>query len=118
MCSILEGLLVLCKSVIDEQVKPHVRCIYKLVPNVCKLPRHDYGAEAILHYYLRPVRKLIDYEPLKKEFAQGLRELGNIITLCFQLEAGMSREDLFDLHNSSPFTHTIPKFPSKSRSTT
>lgn len=70
VCSILEGLLVLSKSVIDEQLKHHVTSLYNLVPSVCKLPRYDYGAEAILQYYLRPVRKVIDYEPLKKELSQ------------------------------------------------
>jgi hypothetical protein len=45
ICSILEGLLVLCKSIIDDQLKPHVKCLYNLVPGVCKLPRYDYGAE-------------------------------------------------------------------------
>jgi hypothetical protein len=71
VCSILEGLLALSKSVIDDQLKPHIQYLYKLIPSVCKLPRYDYGAAAILEYYLRPVRKVItNYEPLKKEFAQ------------------------------------------------
>lgn len=68
--SILEGLLVLCKSIIDDQLKPNVQRLYNLLPNVCKLPRYDYGAEAILQYYLQPVSKMVNYEPLRKEFAQ------------------------------------------------
>ena len=45
---------------------------------------------------------------------QGLRELGNIVALCWQIEAGMTREDLLDLHCSGPFTNAVPKPPFKS----
>ncbi|KAI6200813.1 Cytoplasmic FMR1-interacting protein [Aphelenchoides besseyi] len=113
VCAIVEELLSLSKITLDEQVKPHIRYLYGIIPGTCKLPRYDYGAEAILQYYLQPAKKVVDYEPLRKEFAQSLREFGNIIAICFQLEAGMTREDLLDLHSSGPFTNAIPKPPFK-----
>uniref|UniRef100_A0A1I7RJ05 CYRIA-B_Rac1-bd domain-containing protein n=1 Tax=Bursaphelenchus xylophilus TaxID=6326 RepID=A0A1I7RJ05_BURXY len=113
IATVIDEMLMLARQIIDEQIKPHVRILYNLSPKILKLPRYDYGAEAILQYYLQPAKSIVAYEPLKKEFAQGLRELGNLITFCLQLESGLGKEDMIDLFNSAPFTKCIPKPPFK-----
>ncbi|CAD5220900.1 unnamed protein product [Bursaphelenchus okinawaensis] len=114
IATVIDELLHVARKILDEQIKPHVRVLYSLSPKSHKLPRYDYGAEAVLQYYLQPARPLVSYEPLKKEFGQGLREFGNLLAFCNQLESGLGREDMFDLFMSAPFTSNIPKPPCKS----
>lgn len=76
IAAVLEELLVLAKSLINEPVKAHVRKLLQLAPKSCKLPRYDYGSEGVLQYYIHHTRDFAMYAPLRREWCQMLRELG------------------------------------------
>uniref|UniRef100_A0A915DJJ2 Cytoplasmic FMR1-interacting protein n=1 Tax=Ditylenchus dipsaci TaxID=166011 RepID=A0A915DJJ2_9BILA len=109
IAAILDELLGLARTVINEPLKAHARVLYNLAPKMCKLPRYDYGAEGVLQYYIHHNKDFLTYAPLKKELCQSLRELGNVISLCMQLELALAQEEMLDLLSAAAFTNVIPK---------
>ncbi|EYC24494.1 hypothetical protein Y032_0013g1932 [Ancylostoma ceylanicum] len=110
---ILEELLKMARLLITEKLKRHLRAIYSVMPKLCKLPRSDYGSPGVLQYYFHHLEGVGKYNELKGEFCQDLRELGNIILFCEQLELGMAQEEVQDLLAAAAFTNVIPKPPAK-----
>lgn len=45
---------------------------------------------------------------------QVLRELGNIIVFCLQLELALAQEEVTDLLMAAPFTNALPRPSAKS----
>ncbi|KAI1717201.1 cytoplasmic fragile-X interacting family domain-containing protein [Ditylenchus destructor] len=111
IATILDELLCMAKKVIDEPLKAHARMLFGLAPKTCKLPLYSYGTEGVLQYYVHHNKEFFGYAPLKKEFCQSLRELGNIIVFCLQLELALAQEEMLDLLSAAAFTNTIPKPP-------
>ncbi|VDO21340.1 unnamed protein product [Haemonchus placei] len=110
---ILEELLKMARILISDKIKRHLKTIYSVMPKVCKLPRSDYGSPGVLQYYFHHLEGVGKYNELKGEFCQDLRELGNIILFCHQLETGMAQEEVQDLLAAAAFTNVIPKPPAK-----
>ncbi|XGW28728.1 hypothetical protein V3C99_008485 [Haemonchus contortus] len=110
---ILEELLKMARILISDKIKRHLKTIYSVMPKVCKLPRSDYGSPGVLQYYFHHLEGVGKYNELKGEFCQDLRELGNIILFCHQLESGMAQEEVQDLLAAAAFTNVIPKPPAK-----
>ncbi|VDM62490.1 unnamed protein product [Angiostrongylus costaricensis] len=110
---ILEELLKLARVLISDKLKRHLRSIYSVLPKLCKLPRSDYGSPGVLQYYFHHLDGVGKYNELKGEFCQDLRELGNIILFCQQLELGMAQEEVQDLLAAAAFTNVIPKPPAR-----
>ncbi|CAI4224496.1 unnamed protein product [Auanema sp. JU1783] len=46
---------------------------------------------------------------LRGEFCQDLREVGNIVLFCMQLELGLAQEEVQDLLVAAAYTNAIPK---------
>uniref|UniRef100_A0AC34GHC3 Cytoplasmic FMR1-interacting protein n=1 Tax=Panagrolaimus sp. ES5 TaxID=591445 RepID=A0AC34GHC3_9BILA len=103
------GLLSAIESLINGQLNTHVRGLFNLVPKVCKLPRYDYGPDAVLQYYLHHLKDVIAYPALKKEFCQVLREIGNILFFLMQMETALTKEETCDLLAAATYTNVIPK---------
>ncbi|KAK6055495.1 cytoplasmic Fragile-X interacting family protein [Cooperia oncophora] len=81
----------------------------------CNLGRTlENGTIGVLQYYFHHLDGVGKYNELKGEFCQDLRELGNIILFCHQLESGMAQEEVQDLLAAAAFTNVIPKPPAKS----
>ncbi|RCN45206.1 hypothetical protein ANCCAN_08779, partial [Ancylostoma caninum] len=120
---ILEELLKMARLLVSEKLKRHLRAIYSVMPKLCKLPRSDYGSPGVLQYYFHHLEGVGKYNELRGEFCQvnlglfisfeDLRELGNIILFCEQLELGMAQEEVQDLLAAAAFTNVIPKPPAK-----
>lgn len=47
-------------------------------------------------------------------FLKDLRELGNVILFCMNLELGLAQEEVQDLVAAAAFTGVVPRPPSKS----
>ncbi|VDK48795.1 unnamed protein product [Anisakis simplex] len=110
---ILEELIKIARNLINGPIRRHVGSIFNLMPKVCKLPRFDYGSPAVLEYYVAHLGNVGRYKELKREMSQVLRELGNIIVFCMQLELALGQEEVLDLLTAAPFTNTIPRPPAK-----
>lgn len=107
--AILGDLLGLARRLIDDPLKMHVRQLLGLSPKACKLQRFDYGVEGNLQYFVHQLRDFSAYAPLRKEFCQCLRELGNILALTLGIELGLAQEEMVDLLSAAAFTGQIPK---------
>ncbi|KAK6053601.1 hypothetical protein COOONC_08893 [Cooperia oncophora] len=91
---------------------PHLKAIARLL--------QYQGIAVILEELLKMARLLIS-DKLKRHLRtiysvmpKDLRELGNIILFCHQLESGMAQEEVQDLLAAAAFTNVIPKPPAKS----
>ncbi|GMT25093.1 hypothetical protein PFISCL1PPCAC_16390 [Pristionchus fissidentatus] len=110
---ILEELLKMAESVINDKIRRHYHEVLSLMPKVCKLPRSDYGSNGALQYYLHHLEQVGKYKDLKTEMCHEWRELGNILVLCMQLEIALAQEETFDLLLAAAFTNHIPQPPAK-----
>uniref|UniRef100_A0A915AC39 Cytoplasmic FMR1-interacting protein n=1 Tax=Parascaris univalens TaxID=6257 RepID=A0A915AC39_PARUN len=110
---ILKELIKIARSLINGPIRNHVRSVFNLMPKVCKLPRFDYGSPAVLEYYVAHLGNVGRYVELKRDMSQVLRELGNTIVFCMQLELALAQEEVLDLITSAPFTNIIPRPPAK-----
>ena len=68
-----------------------------------------------IQYFIHQLRDFSAYSPLRKEFCQCLRELGNILALALGLELGLAQEEMVDLLCAAAFTGQIPKPHAKSK---
>uniref|UniRef100_A0A7E4V8X5 Cytoplasmic FMR1-interacting protein n=1 Tax=Panagrellus redivivus TaxID=6233 RepID=A0A7E4V8X5_PANRE len=107
--TLLEESLANLQTLINDQLKEHVRVLFNIVPKICKLPRYDYGSEAVFQYYMAHLKDVIHYPQLEKEFCQVLREIGNTLLLCMQLETALAKEETTDLFCAATYTNVIPK---------
>uniref|UniRef100_F1L2B1 Cytoplasmic FMR1-interacting protein n=1 Tax=Ascaris suum TaxID=6253 RepID=F1L2B1_ASCSU len=96
---------------ISGPIKSHVRSILTLIPNVCNEPQSDYDSPALLEYYLEHLGNVGRYVELKRDMSEVLRELGNIIVLCMQLEQALAHEEAMDFAMAAPLTDIIPPTP-------
>ncbi|CAD6194474.1 unnamed protein product [Caenorhabditis auriculariae] len=62
---------------------------------------------------LMPKRASGNIPELKSEFCQDLRELGNMIVLCQQLEVSIVQDEIMDLFTAAAYTGDLPKPPAK-----
>uniref|UniRef100_A0A0N4UEL4 Cytoplasmic FMR1-interacting protein n=1 Tax=Dracunculus medinensis TaxID=318479 RepID=A0A0N4UEL4_DRAME len=108
---VLEELIKMARNLINGSLRSHIRSIFNLMPKICKLPRFDYGSPAVLEYYIAHLANVGRYPELKKELCEVLRELGNIIIFCLQLELALTQEEVLDLLTAAPFTNVIPRPP-------
>ncbi|VDM40991.1 unnamed protein product [Toxocara canis] len=110
---ILEELIKIARNLINGPIRGHVRSVFNLMPKVCKLPRFDYGSPAVLEYYVAHLGNVGRYVELKRDMCQVLRELGNTVVFCMQLELALAQEEVLDLLTAAPFTNVIPRPPAK-----
>lgn len=68
----------------------------------------------VLQYYVHHNKDVLNYAPLKKELCQCLRELGNVLVFCMELELALAQEEMMDLLSAAAFTSVIPKPSAKS----
>uniref|UniRef100_A0A1I7YB62 Cytoplasmic FMR1-interacting protein n=1 Tax=Steinernema glaseri TaxID=37863 RepID=A0A1I7YB62_9BILA len=106
---IVEELVKLSNHIINGPLRNHVRELMNLMPKVCKMPFYDYGSPAILEYYLHHLKEVLAYPELKRDLFQVLREFGNNILFCMQLELALGQEEISDLLCAAPFTNVIPR---------
>ncbi|KAK0400166.1 hypothetical protein QR680_003383 [Steinernema hermaphroditum] len=106
---IVEELIKLSNHIINGPMKSHAVKIMNLMPKVCKMPFYDYGSPAVLEYYLHHLKGVLGYSELKRDFFQVLREFGNVILFCMQLELALGHEEISDLLCAAPFTNVIPR---------
>ncbi|EGT51479.1 hypothetical protein CAEBREN_29296 [Caenorhabditis brenneri] len=111
---ILEELLKMTHRLLDEKVKRHVRNVFNMMPKVCKLPKTEYGSGAVLQYYCHHLAAVGTYPELRSQFCQDLRELGNMIVFCQQLEVALGQEEAHDLFLAAAFIGNVPQPPSRS----
>ncbi|CAO4374658.1 unnamed protein product [Caenorhabditis nigoni] len=110
---ILDELLKMAHRLLEEKIKRHVRNVFNMMPKVLKLPRADYGSNALLQYYCHHLDAVGKYPELKSEFCQDLRELGNMIVFCQQLEVALGQEETHDLFLAAAFIGNVPQPPSR-----
>ncbi|TMS38737.1 hypothetical protein L596_005392 [Steinernema carpocapsae] len=106
---VVEELVKLSNHLVNGPLKGHAQRLMDLMPTVCKMPIYDYGSPAVLEYYLHHLKGVLNYPELKRDFFQVLREFGNIILFCMQLEIALGQEEIADLLCAAPFTNVIPK---------
>ncbi|CAI5449350.1 unnamed protein product [Caenorhabditis angaria] len=110
---IVEELLKLANRTLNEKIRRHVKNVLNVMPKVCKLPRTEYGSNAVLQYYCHHLDAIGKYPELKTEFCQDLRELGNMIVFCQQLEVALAQEETSDLFLAAAYTGNVPQPPSR-----
>lgn len=110
---ILEELLKMTHRLLDDKIKRHVRNVFNMMPKVCKLPKTEYGSGAVLQYYCHHLAAVGTYPELRSQFCQDLRELGNMIVFCQQLEVALGQEEAHDLFLAAAFIGNVPQPPSR-----
>ncbi|KAF1758237.1 hypothetical protein GCK72_014695 [Caenorhabditis remanei] len=110
---ILDELLKMTHRLLEDKIKRHVKNVFNMMPKICKLPRADYGSTALLQYYCHHLEAVGKYPELKTEFCQDLRELGNMIVFCQQLEVALGQEETHDLFLAAAYIGNVPQPPSR-----
>lgn len=87
----------------------YIKTLMKVMPNVCKLLRYDYGSPGVMAYYQAQLNDMIQYPDLKTEVFQSFREVGNAILFCMLVEQSLTQEEVCDLKHAAPFQNVIPK---------
>ncbi|KAJ8297562.1 hypothetical protein KUTeg_024093 [Tegillarca granosa] len=89
---VIEELLKIVKSLLRGALMDYVKTLMKVMPNVCRLLRYDYGSPGVMGYYQAQLNDLIQYPDLRTEVFQSFRE-----------------EEVCDLKHAAPFQNIIPK---------
>lgn len=110
---ILDELLKMTHRLLEDKIKRHVRNVLNMMPKELKFPRTDYGSNGLLVYYCQHLKAVGKYSELKTEFCQDLRELGNMIVFCQQLEVALGQEETHDLFLAAAYIGNVPQPPSR-----
>lgn len=106
---VIEELLKIVKSLLQGTILQYVTTLLDVMPQICKLPRFDYGSPGVLEYYQHHLKDIIEYSELKTLVFQNFREVGNAILFCLMMEQNVSMEEICDLLHAAPFQNVIPR---------
>lgn len=106
---VIEELLKIVKALLKGTLFEYVKTLMRVMPNVCRLLRYDYGSPGVMGYYQAQLNDLIQYPDLRTEVFQSFREVGNAILFCMLVEQSLTQEEVCDLKHAAPFQNIIPK---------
>lgn len=106
---VIEELLKIVRNLLKGTTMDYIKTLMKVMPNVCKLLRYDYGSPGVMAYYQAQLNDMIQYPDLKTEVFQSFREVGNAILFCMLVEQSLTQEEVCDLKHAAPFQNVIPK---------
>jgi len=86
---VIEELLKIVKSLLQGTILQYVKTLLDVMPQVCKLPRFDYGSPGVLEYYQHQLKDILEYSELKTLVFQNFREVGNAILFCLMIEQNL-----------------------------
>ena len=86
----------------------HMNNVKEVMPKSCRLPRLDFGGQALITRYEALLKDLISCNQLVSVFSY-LREFGNTLLVCQHLERAMNFEEVFDLKQAGCFNNILPR---------
>jgi len=106
---IISELLEVVKGLLQGTILQYVQTLLDVMPQICKLPRFDYGSPGVLEYYQHQLKDIIEYAELKTLVFQNFKEVGNAILFCLMIEQNVQMEEICDLLHAAPFQNVIPR---------
>lgn len=106
---VIEEVLKTIESFLKGTTLEYMKTLMKVMPDICKLQRYDYGSPGVLMYFQAQLNDLIQYPDLRTEVFQSFREIGNAILFCMLVEQSLTQEEVLDLKHAAPFQNIIPK---------
>jgi cytoplasmic FMR1 interacting protein len=106
---LLEQLLNVIQSSIQNQLKPYVVALVEGMPQKCKLPFYQYGSKGVLGFYLAQLAPVIQHKDLRTDVFQAFTELGNSVIFALLLEKALGQQEVIDILQAAPFQNMYPR---------
>uniref|UniRef100_G1DGF7 Cytoplasmic FMR1-interacting protein n=1 Tax=Capra hircus TaxID=9925 RepID=G1DGF7_CAPHI len=106
---VMEELLKGVKSLLQGTILQYVKTLMEVMPKVCRLARHEYGAPGILEFFHHQLKDIVEYAELKTVCFQNLRAVGDAVRFCLLIEQSLSLEEVCDLLHAAPFQNILPR---------
>lgn len=109
MAVVIEELMKIVEDKVRGPLLSFTQTLVTVMPNKCRLPRHDYGSSGVTDYYHHQLFEIIQFSDMRTEMFQLFREIGNAILFCLAMENALNQEEICDILHAAPFQDVIPK---------
>ncbi|XP_032326717.1 uncharacterized protein LOC116660726 [Camelus ferus] len=77
-----EELLKVARSLLRGTILQYEETLMEVMPEVCRLPRHNYGSPCILEIFQLQMKDVVEYAEQTTACFQNLREVGDAVLSC------------------------------------